>query len=146
MSPPCGSWQVAPYAFISAGWFFQCWWDLGQAENITAGTSFGPLDSANILGFDGLFALVRTRLQADPLSGHLFIFRNRAADRLKVLYWDADGYALWYKRLEEGTFKLPRIEQGTRSVQLRASELAMMLDGIDLKSVKRGKRYKRKKD
>ncbi len=50
-----GSWQVAPYAFISAGWFFQCWWDLGQAENITAGTSFGPLDSANILGFDGLF-------------------------------------------------------------------------------------------
>lgn len=49
------TWQVAPYAFITAGWFFQCWWDLGQAENITAGTSFGPLDSANILGFDGLF-------------------------------------------------------------------------------------------
>ena len=50
-----GTWQVAPFAAISAGWLFQCWWDLGQAENISAGTNFGPLDSSNILGFDGLF-------------------------------------------------------------------------------------------
>jgi transposase len=64
---------------------------------------------------------------------------------LKVLYWDRDGFALWYKRLEEGTFKLPRIEGDATSVQLRASELAMMLDGIDLKSVRRVKRYSRKK-
>ena len=79
----------------------------------------------------------------DPLSGHLFLFRSRGGDRLKALYWDRDGMALWYKRLEEGTFKLPRVEPPARSVELRASELAMMLDGIDLRSVKRVKRYRR---
>lgn len=96
--------------------------------------------------FDRLAELAATVTGVDPLSGHLFLFRSRGGDRLKVLYWDADGYALWYKRLEEGTFKLPKVEEGARSVQLRASELAMMLDGIDLKSVKRVKRYQRKKD
>lgn len=97
-------------------------------------------------GFDRLAELASSVTGQDPLSGHLFLFRSRGGDRLKILYWDADGYALWYKRLEEGTFKLPRIEEGARSVQLRPSELAMMLDGIDLKSVKRVKRYARKKD
>jgi transposase len=96
--------------------------------------------------FDRLAELASSVTGQDPLSGHLFLFRSRGGDRLKVLYWDADGYALWYKRLEEGTFKLPKVEEGARSVQLRASELAMMLDGIDLKSVKRVKRYQRKKD
>ena len=66
-------------------------------------------------------------------------------DRLKILYWDKDGFALWYKRLEEGTFKLPRIEPGQSSIELRASELAMMLDGIDLRSIRRVKRFSRKK-
>ena len=97
-------------------------------------------------GFDRLAELASSVTGEDPLSGHLFLFRSRGGDRLKILYWDADGYALWYKRLEEGTFKLPRIEDGARSVQLRPSELAMMLDGIDLKSVRRVKRYQRKKD
>jgi transposase len=97
-------------------------------------------------GFDRLAELAASVTGDDPLGGHLFLFRSRGGDRLKVLYWDADGYALWYKRLEEGTFKLPEIEAGARSVQLRASELAMMLDGIDLKSVRRAKRYRRKKD
>lgn len=97
-------------------------------------------------GFDRLAELASSVTGQDPLSGHLFLFRSRGGDRLKILYWDADGYALWYKRLEEGTFKLPKIEDGARSVQLRPSELAMMLDGIDLKSVKRVKRYARKKD
>lgn len=95
-------------------------------------------------GFDRLAELAASVTGQDPLSGHLFLFRSRGGDRLKILYWDADGYALWYKRLEEGTFKLPKIEQGERSVQLRPSELAMMLDGIDLKSVKRVKRYRKK--
>ena len=97
-------------------------------------------------GFDRLAELAASVTGDNPLSGHLFLFCSRGGDRLKILYWDADGYALWYKRLEEGTFKLPKIEDGARSVQLRPSELAMMLDGIDLKSVKRVKRYAGKKD
>jgi transposase len=93
--------------------------------------------------FDRLAELAASVTGDDPLCGHLFLFRSRGGDRLKILYWDKDGYALWYKRLEEGTFKLPKVEADQRSVQLRASELAMMLDGIDLRSVRRGKRYRR---
>ena len=95
-------------------------------------------------GFDRLAELAHLVTGEDPLSGHLFLFRSRDGGRLKILYWDKDGFALWYKRLEEGTFRMPKVESGQRSVQLRASELAMMLDGIDLRSVKRLKRYKRK--
>jgi len=91
-------------------------------------------------GFDTLAALVRDFLGQDPLSGHLFLFVGRARDRLKILHWDAGGFILWYKRLEEGTFRLPKVVPGSASVELKASELAMMLDGIDLKSVKRSKR------
>jgi transposase len=94
-------------------------------------------------GFDRLAERAAEVTGQDPLSGHLFLFRGRGGDRLKILYWDKDGYALWYKRLEEGTFKLPRLEGGGASVELRASELAMLLDGIDLKSIRRGKRYRR---
>jgi transposase len=95
-------------------------------------------------GFDRLADLARSVTSQDPLGGHLFVFRGRCGDRLKVLYWDKDGYALWYKRLEEGTFKWPRVAEDQHSVELRPSELAMMLDGIDLRSVKRVKRYARK--
>lgn len=93
-------------------------------------------------GFDRLAELARSVTGQDPLCGHLFLFRSRGGDRLKVLYWDRDGYALWYKRLEEGTFKFPGIDASRQSVQLRPSELAMLLDGIDLRSVKRVKRYR----
>jgi transposase len=96
-------------------------------------------------GFDRLAELAQSVTGEDPLSGHLFLFRGRGGDRLKILYWDKDGFALWYKRLEEGVFKLPRIEAGQKSVELRASELAMMLDGIDLRSIRRVKRFSRKK-
>jgi len=75
------------------------------------------------------------------LSGHLFVFRSRCGSRLKVLLWDRYGFVLWYKRLEAGVFKLPRLTPGVRSVELRASELAMMLDGIDLSKLKRTPRY-----
>jgi transposase len=94
--------------------------------------------------FDRLAELAGAVTGQDPLSGHLFLFRSRGGDRLKILYWDRDGYALWYKRLEEGVFKLPRFDAAARSVELRGSELAMILDGIDLSSVKRSKRYRRR--
>lgn len=94
-------------------------------------------------GFDRLADLAKLVTEQDPMSGHLFLFRSRGGDRLKVLYWDTDGYALWYKRLEAGVFKLPRVGDA-KSVELRASELAMLLDGIDLKSVKRLPRYTKK--
>lgn len=91
-------------------------------------------------GFDSLAALVRDHLGHDPLSGSLFLFLGRRRDRLKVLYWDSDGFALWYKRLEEGTFRLPAKNTGV-SVELKASELAMLLEGIDLRSIKRRRRF-----
>lgn len=93
-------------------------------------------------GFDRLAALAGTVTGQDPLSGHLFAFRGRSGDRLKILYWDRDGYALWYKRLEEGVFKLPRVKEGAATLELRPSELAMLLEGIDLSSIKRLKRYR----
>jgi transposase len=96
-------------------------------------------------GFDRLAELAKLVTNQNPLDGHLFLFRGRDGDRLKILYWDRDGYALWYKRLEEGVFKLPQIEGDAMSVELRASELAMMLDGIDLRSIRRVKRFSRKK-
>ena len=95
-------------------------------------------------GFDRLAELAQVVTDQNPMEGHLFLFRGRNGDRLKILRWDRDGWALWYKRLEEGTFKLPRFDDKAKSVELRASELAMMLDGIDLRSVKRVKRYARK--
>jgi transposase len=94
-------------------------------------------------GFDTLAALVREHLGHDPLSGHLFLFIGRSKDRLKIMYWDADGFALWYKRLEEGTFRLPSPKSAGASVELKASELAMLLEGIDLTSIKRRKRFTR---
>ena len=94
-------------------------------------------------GFDRLAEQVRSVISQDPLSGHLFLFRSRRAERLKVLTWDRDGYVLWYKRLEQGVFKLPRLSTGTRSVELRPSELAMILDGIDMTKLKRVPRHQR---
>lgn len=94
-------------------------------------------------GFDRLAERVSAVISQDPLSGHLFVFASRRHERLKILTWDRDGYVLWYKRLEAGVFKLPRVEQGVRSVELRASELAMMLDGIDMTKLKRTPRYRR---
>ena len=94
-------------------------------------------------GFDSLAALVRDAFGQDPLSGHLFLFISRSRDRIKILYWDHDGYALWYKRLEAGAFRVPAVKDGRRHVELKASELAMLLAGIDLRSVKREKRFRR---
>lgn len=93
--------------------------------------------------FDRLAERVKAVISQDPLSGHLFVFRSRRGERLKILTWDRDGYVLWYKRLEAGVFKLPRLKEGARSVELRPSELAMILDGIDMTKLKRVPRYER---
>jgi len=94
------------------------------------------------LSFDSLAMLVDGVLKEDPLSGHLFVFRNRRGDRVKALYWDRDGYALWYKRLEAGVFRFP-VRDGD-SLEVSATDLALVLAGIDLGSVKRQKRYVRR--
>jgi transposase len=94
-------------------------------------------------GFDTLAGLVRDELRLDPLSGHLFVFRSRRGDRLKLLYWDGDGFALWYKRLEEGRFHFPSVRSDQASVTISAGDFRMLLDGVDLASVRRGRRYER---
>jgi transposase len=94
-------------------------------------------------GFDRLAERVRGVIGQDPLRGHYFVFRSRRGDRLKILLWDRDGFLLWYKRLESGVFKLPRVQEGARALELRGSELAMILDGIDVSKLKRVPRYAR---
>lgn len=98
-------------------------------------------------GFDGLCGLAERVLEQDPLSGHLFVFRNRTRDRLKVLYWDHDGLAIWYKRLERGRFQLPTdllaSEEVSPRAEISANDLHLLLGGIDLASVKRRRRYQR---
>lgn len=93
--------------------------------------------------FDGLSAVVREHLKQDPLAGDLFVFRNRRGDRLKLLYWDEDGLAVWAKRLEAGTFQFPTPGSDDAAVEVKATELALILGGIDLDSVERRKRYQR---
>ena len=94
-------------------------------------------------GFDRLAERARAVIGQDPMGNSLFVFRSRRGDRLKILTWDRDGFILWYKRLEAGVFKLPRTAAGARSIELRASELAMILDGIDMSKLKRVPRYER---
>ena len=91
--------------------------------------------------FDALAMMVETLLKQDPFSGHLFVFRNRRQDRIKVLYWDRDGYALWYKRLEKGAFQFSA--SLSNGAELRGADLAMLLDGVDPTKVKRAARYAR---
>ena len=110
--------------------------DRGMSGRIYLFTS--PTDMRK--GFDTLAALVKEFLGQDPLSGHLFLFISRGKDRLKILHWDAGGFCLWYKRLEQGTFRMPRATSDAAGVELKASELAMLLEGIDLRSIKRSKR------
>jgi transposase len=91
--------------------------------------------------FDGLSGIVRSAFEADPLDGSLFLFINRRRDRLKILYWDRDGLALWYKRLEAGTFEVLACHNDQGHVEIDATQLAMILNGVSLNSAKRRKRY-----
>ena len=91
--------------------------------------ALGPTDMRR--GMDSLSALVRERLGLEPLSGHLFLFRNRRGDRLKILMWDRSGFWVLYKRLERGTFAWPQAQAG-ESAELRASELMQLLSGGEI--------------
>jgi transposase len=93
-------------------------------------------------GFDGLYGLVRDRLGQDPLSGHLFLFSNRGRTRLKALVWDGSGLWVCAKRLEKGRFHWPAAD-GSRSVTMRPEELAMLLNGLDLKQAQPRKNWMR---
>jgi transposase len=90
-------------------------------------------------GYDGLARLAREVIDQDPLSGHLFVFANRKRDRIKILYWDRDGYAVWMKRLERGTFRWPTL--ASDHVEWSAVELAAVLGGIDLKATRKRPRF-----
>jgi len=93
--------------------------------------------------FDGLHAMVAGAMQLDALAGHLFVFSNKRRDRVKILYWDRDGFAVWAKRLEQGTYAMPFAEHEVRQ-EITSAELGALLSGIDLSQAKRRKRYQRK--
>ena len=93
--------------------------------------------------FDGLHALVRDHLQSDAFSGHLYLFVNKRKDRLKILYWDRDGFAIWAKRLEAGSYVIPSGERDSCRSEITVEELGALLSGIDLSTAKRHRRYRR---
>lgn len=94
-------------------------------------------------GFNGLSGIVANELGSDPLSGDVFIFINRGRDKMKLLLWDRNGFVIWYKRLESGTFELP--DFAALSHTIRWEELVLILEGVELKSVRRRKRFSLKK-
>jgi transposase len=96
-------------------------------------------------GFDGLLALVKDHLHQDPFAGGLYAFVNRRRDRLKLLAWEGDGLAIYYRRLEQGTYQFPVVDSSKPSLVLSATDLSLILSGIDLLSVKRRKRYQQAK-
>jgi len=93
--------------------------------------------------FDRLMSLAQETFEQDPLSGHLFLFLNRERDRVKILFWDHDGFCIWYKRLEVGTFQLPIATSAAQGIELDSTQLNNLLGGIDLKTGRRRKRYRR---
>jgi transposase len=93
--------------------------------------------------FDGLHALVTQTMKLDAFAGHLFVFANRRRDRVKILYWDRDGFAVWAKRLEQGTYAMPFGEPAEKRLEITAAELGALLSGIDLSQARRRKRYLR---
>lgn len=93
--------------------------------------------------FDGLVAIIESALGHDPLSGSLFVFFNRRRDRIKILYWGQVGYCIWYQRLEKGTYQLPAWDQADDQAarELTRAQLSLILDGIDLSSVRQRPRF-----
>jgi transposase len=99
-----------------------------------------PVDGRK--SYDGLASVVTAHLSGDPLSGDLFVFKNRRGDRLKILAWQGDGFALYMRRLERGTFQFPK--STAAGVEITATDLALILGGIDLRSARQRPRYARR--
>ena len=94
--------------------------------------------------FHGLVGLTESVLGKDPLSGDLFVFINRRRDRIKLLYWGGTGFCIWYQQLEQGSYQLPdAAKAGAEGIEITASQLSLILDGIDLASVRQRPRYRR---
>lgn len=109
--------------------------------NLTAARIYLCLDPTDMRkSFNTLAVLVREHLKGDPQSGTWFVFRGKRGDRLKILYWDRDGYVLWQKRLETGTFEFPKVIGEAAGVAITATDLALILGGVAL-SAKRRPRY-----
>lgn len=113
---------------------------LGPATRIYLGSE--PVDMRK--GFDGLYGLVRDQLGQDPLSGHLFVFTNRSRTRLKALVWDGSGLWVCAKRLERGRFHWPTSKTNENSISMRPEELAMLLNGLDLKQAQPRRNWHRR--
>ena len=109
-----------------------------QSVRILIGTT--PIDMRKSI--DGLTAIVQAEMREDAYSGHLFVFVSRRCDRVKILAWDKGGFVLVYKRLERGQFKLPHMDPSSMYVEIDATQLAMLLDGIDFGRVRRPERWK----
>lgn len=93
--------------------------------------------------FDGLCGLVISQMGGDPTSGAVYLFLNRRRDRLKLLVWDRNGFWILYKRLEQGRFQIPIFQPGRNEIRLPYEDIVMLLEGIDLTSIKRRKRYQK---
>jgi transposase len=93
--------------------------------------------------FDSLMGRAQEVFDQDPTSGHLFLFFNRSRDRVKMLFWDHDGFGIWYKRLEEGTFQRLLTTSDQEGVEIEYSQLVRLLRGLDLQTGRRRKRYRR---
>jgi transposase len=93
--------------------------------------------------FDGLCGIVTTHLEKDPTCGAVFLFLNRRRDRIKLLVWDRNGFWILYKRLEQGRFQIPVTDTGKKEILLPYETIIMLLEGIDLSSIKRRKRYRK---
>jgi transposase len=94
-------------------------------------------------GFDGLSGLVREQMGSDPLDGSVYMFVNKRRDRMKLLVWESGGFVLYYKRLERGTFELPKAKIASCKLQMNWETLVLMIQGIGLEKIVKKKRYKR---
>jgi transposase len=100
---------------------------IGASGNIQVWVATSPVDMRK--SFDGLAEVVRAFLGHDPLCGNMFVFRNRSAERVKILWWDRDGLAIYYKRLEKGTFQFPASAAGAKSLSISSAALVKLLSG-----------------